>query len=268
MQRHLCALGITLAAFASSGVQAQVKADFSDSWIASGSPNSTGTTQPVLGDQFTVKQDQRTFTIELRSTTVSPVADIPSKPWTLVYALDGSESKNEVPVPQPGQPSGESTSTASWQGSTLVITSDTSTTHAQLSFSLQPDGTLLVERATTMGAATSTVRTFYNRRHALDVKFDSRGVDFGPWLATFKTQIEHAWSPPRILTQRHAVVQVYVLKNGTITDVTTLRSAGLSAFDDPYIASILSAFKSANNLTVPLPATYPGDGILLTISFF
>ena len=97
-----------------------------------------------------------------------------------------------------------------------------------------------------------------------DIQFDSKGVDFGPWLRRFKWQIERNWIvPPAAMNLRgRVVIQFRVLRNGTITDLRVVQPSSIEAFT----TSALNALKLANP-TTPLPAEYPTDSVFFTVTF-
>jgi TonB family protein len=97
-----------------------------------------------------------------------------------------------------------------------------------------------------------------------DIQFDSMGVDFGPWLRRFKAQIEHNWLVPTAaeLMKGRVVIQFYVLRNGTITGLRVVQPSAIEAFT----ISALNALKLSNP-TSALPAEYPADQVLFTVTF-
>jgi TonB family protein len=95
-----------------------------------------------------------------------------------------------------------------------------------------------------------------------DIKFDDRGVDFGPWLARFKAQIERNWRPPDAMLKGHVVFQFWVLKNGTIIGVQMVQPSPVES----YNVSAMSALKLSNP-TMKLPDEYPTDRVLFTVTF-
>jgi TonB family protein len=94
-----------------------------------------------------------------------------------------------------------------------------------------------------------------------DIQFDDKGIDFGPWLARFKREVESKWYPPQTLAKGHVVFQFWVLRNGTIIDIRMVQPSEVEAYN-------LSA-RSALNLSMapPLPKDYPDDKILFTVTF-
>ena len=97
------------------------------------------------------------------------------------------------------------------------------------------------------------------------INFDSKGVEFGPWIARFVAQVRRNWFiPMAAMTMRgHVVVTFNVHKDGRITDVTVAKPSPVDAFTLSARNAILTS-----NPTVPLPAEYPDDKAFFTVTFF
>ena len=97
------------------------------------------------------------------------------------------------------------------------------------------------------------------------INFDSKGVEFGPWIARFVAQVRRNWFiPMAAMTMRgHVVVTFFVHKDGRISDVTVLKPSAIEAFTLSARNAIL-----ASNPTVPLPPEYPDDRAFFTVTFF
>lgn len=97
------------------------------------------------------------------------------------------------------------------------------------------------------------------------INFDSKGVEFGPWLARFVAQVRRNWFiPMAAMTMRgHVMVTFNVHKDGRITDVSVLKPSSVNAFTLSAQNAIL-----ASNPTVPLPPAYPDDKAFFTVTFF
>ena len=97
------------------------------------------------------------------------------------------------------------------------------------------------------------------------IQFDTKGVEFGPWLRRFIAQIRRNWFIPyaAMSMRGHVVVTFYVHKDGRITDVQVLRPSPIDAFNrsaqqrDPRVTP-----------TQPLPPEYPDDKAFFTVTFF
>ena len=97
-----------------------------------------------------------------------------------------------------------------------------------------------------------------------DIQFDSKGVEFGPWLRRFIAQIKRNWYVPQnaMLMSGKVVIQFYVSKDGRLSE---LKIVGPSQFD-AYNVSSMNALKNSNP-TLPLPPEYPDDRAFFTITF-
>jgi len=112
-------------------------------------------------------------------------------------------------------------------------------------------------------------QNFNNQRGGLgdqdpDIQFDSKGVDFGPWLRRFVAQVKRNWFVPQaaMSLKGRVVIQFHVLRNGTITDLKIVQSSAIQAFD----LSSFNALKMSNP-TMPLPDDYPDDRAFFTVTF-
>jgi len=97
-----------------------------------------------------------------------------------------------------------------------------------------------------------------------DIQFDSKGVDFGPWLRRFVAQVKRNWFIPQAAwtLKGHVVIQFYVLRDGTILDI---RVVGASAIDS-FNTAAFNALKMSNP-TMSLPPEYPTDRVFFTVTF-
>jgi TonB family protein len=97
-----------------------------------------------------------------------------------------------------------------------------------------------------------------------DIDFDSKGVEFGPWLRRFVAQVKRNWFVPATAyyMKGRVVITFYVHKNGTITDLKIISSSGIDSFD----ASSFNALRLSNPLQ-PLPSEYPLEKAFFTVTF-
>ena len=104
-----------------------------------------------------------------------------------------------------------------------------------------------------------------NQNFGPHINFDSKGVEFGPWIARFVAQVRRNWFiPMAAMTMRgHVVVTFNVHKDGRITDVTVAKPSLVDAFTLSARNAIL-----ASNPTVPLPPEYPDERAFFTVTFF
>jgi TonB family protein len=97
------------------------------------------------------------------------------------------------------------------------------------------------------------------------IQFDSKGVEFGPWLARFIAQVRSNWMIPQAAMSMHGNVAItfVVHKDGRITDVVVARPSAVNAFTLSGRNAILTS-----NPTIPLPPEYPDDRMPITVTFF
>ena len=96
------------------------------------------------------------------------------------------------------------------------------------------------------------------------ISFDSRGVDFGWWLRRFVAHVKSNWFIPQsaMVLKGRVVITLLVHRNGTITDVEVIQPSPHPALD----LAAVNALRGSNP-TVALPAEYPEDKVLFTVTF-
>ena len=97
------------------------------------------------------------------------------------------------------------------------------------------------------------------------IQFDTKGVEFGPWLRRFVAQVRRNWFVPyaAMTFKGRVVVQFNIHKNGTITDLTVAGPSGIDAFNRAAHNAILGS-----NPTEPLPPEYPEPTAFFTVTFY
>ncbi len=100
---------------------------------------------------------------------------------------------------------------------------------------------------------------------APSIQFDTKGVEFGPWLRRFIAQIRRNWFIPyAAMTQRgHVVITFFVGKDGRISELRVLKPSGTEAFNHSAYGAL-----AASNPTYPLPPEYPDDRAFFTVTFY
>jgi TonB family protein len=98
------------------------------------------------------------------------------------------------------------------------------------------------------------------------IQFDSKGVEFGPWLRRFKEQIERNWFMPEAFyfpsNKGHVVLTFYVTKDGRIESLSIVQGCSISGFNNSSYNAI-----AASNPTYPLPPQYPDDRMAVRVTF-
>jgi len=97
------------------------------------------------------------------------------------------------------------------------------------------------------------------------IQFDTKGVEFGPWLRRFVAQVKRNWFVPQAaMTFRGRVVlQFNIHKSGRITDVIVAQPSDIDAFTRAAYNAILES-----NPTEPLPPEYPDERAFFTVTFY
>jgi TonB family protein len=97
------------------------------------------------------------------------------------------------------------------------------------------------------------------------IQFDTKGVEFGPWIRRFIAQVKRNWLIPNaaMMLKGHVVITFNVHKDGHITDLTVVQPSPVEAFNNAAFGALASS-----NPTVPLPPEYPSDRAFFTVTFF
>ena len=98
-----------------------------------------------------------------------------------------------------------------------------------------------------------------------EIQFDTQGIEFGPWITRFVSQVRHHWLIPcaAINESGHTVLTFYVHADGTITDVDLRTPARIAIFNENAQVAIL-----ASSPTLPLPSGYPAPQAFFTATFY
>ena len=96
------------------------------------------------------------------------------------------------------------------------------------------------------------------------IQFDSKGVDFGPWLRRFVAQVKRNWFVPQaaMIMKGHVVITFNIHRNGAITDIEVKQPSSVESFNHAAVNALMSS-----NPTQPLPAEYPSDSAFFTVTF-
>jgi outer membrane biosynthesis protein TonB len=97
------------------------------------------------------------------------------------------------------------------------------------------------------------------------IQFDTKGVEFGPWVRRFIAQIKHNWFIPyaAMAMRGHVVITFYVYKDGTVAQLAVPGPCSIDAFNNAAYNAL-----AASNPTYPLPAEYPSDRAFFTVTFY
>ncbi len=112
-------------------------------------------------------------------------------------------------------------------------------------------------------------QTFNNPQGGTDpgstIQFDTKGVEFGPWIRRFVAQVRREWFIPNAAMsfRGHVVIQFNIHKNGRITDVRVVKPSSIDSFNRAAYNAIVGS-----NPTEPLPPEYPDPMAFFTVTFF
>jgi TonB family protein len=113
-------------------------------------------------------------------------------------------------------------------------------------------------------------QTFDNPQGGLNqpgaaIQFDTKGVEFGPWLRRFVAQVRRNWFIPQaaMTFHGHCVLTFNIHKDGSITDVTVLQPSDIDGFNHAAVGAI-----TGSSPTEPLPPEYPSDKAFFTVTFY
>jgi len=97
------------------------------------------------------------------------------------------------------------------------------------------------------------------------IQFDSKGVEFGPWLRRFVAQVKRNWFVPyaAMSLKGHVVITFNVHKDGRISDLQVLRPSDVAAFNNAALNAL-----ATSNPTMALPPEYPSDKAFFTVTFY
>lgn len=97
------------------------------------------------------------------------------------------------------------------------------------------------------------------------IQFDSKGVDFGPWLRRFIAQIRRNWNIPyaAMAFKGHVVIQFNVHRDGSISDLAVPGPSNVDGFNKAAYGALV-----ASNPTEPLPREYPSERCFFTVTFY
>src|SRR5262245_62992438 len=98
-----------------------------------------------------------------------------------------------------------------------------------------------------------------------EIQFDTKGVEFGPWIRRFIAQVKRNWFVPyaAMSMKGHVVITFNVHKDGTITDLAVVGPSPVESFNSAAFGAL-----SGSNPTQPLPPEYPSDKAFFTVTFF
>jgi TonB family protein len=185
---------------------------------------------------------------------------------TAPYSRGNTPEKTEAPPPQPPADGTDA----------LSVQSAAAAAATAMPSKVSPDAPALpAGPSKNLGAMLTDLQrylkdeNFNNQRGGLtdqdpDIQFDSKGVEFGPWLRRFVAQVKSNWFIPQAAMSRpgRVVIQFHIQKNGTIRDLQVVKPSAIEG----YTTAAFNALRLSNP-TMPLPAEYPADAAFFTVTF-
>jgi TonB family protein len=97
------------------------------------------------------------------------------------------------------------------------------------------------------------------------IQFDTKGVEFGPWIRRFVAQVRRNWFIPHAAMsfRGRVVLQFNIHKSGRITDVAVVSPSNIDAFNRAAYQAIIGS-----NPVEPLPPEYPDPMAFFTVTFY
>jgi len=97
------------------------------------------------------------------------------------------------------------------------------------------------------------------------IQFDTKGVEFGPWLRRFVNRVRREWFIQMAAqTMRgHVVIQFHIHRDGHITDVNVAQPSSIDSFNLAAYNAIVGA-----SPVDPLPPEYPSEQAFFTVTFY
>jgi len=175
------------------------------------------------------------------------------------------------PQPQPEQPQ-QATAPPASNPNALALPTNTQSTIARN----EPSNNPVMDRPP--GTLSDAIRNVqrYSQGESLQnvqgsgdfgpsIQFDTKGVDFGPWMRRFIAQIRRNWFVPyaAMSLRGHVVLSFNVHRDGTISDLQVMQPSAIDAFTK----SAFNAIKLSNP-TVPFPPEYPDEQGRFIVTFY
>jgi TonB family protein len=99
------------------------------------------------------------------------------------------------------------------------------------------------------------------------IQFDTKGVEFGPWVRRFLTQLKRNWLPlipnAAMSLRGHTAISFNVHRDGAITEITIVAPSEVDGFNNAAFNAL-----AVTSPTLPLPEEYPSEKAFITVTFF
>jgi TonB family protein len=115
------------------------------------------------------------------------------------------------------------------------------------------------------GSLANAVQRLQFASLAPEIKFDTRGVEFRPWLVRFIAQVKRNWLLPygAMSLNGHVAITFNVHKDGSVTDATVTSPSPIEDFNRAALGAV-----TVSNTTPPLPVEFPDEKAFFTVTFF
>ncbi len=96
------------------------------------------------------------------------------------------------------------------------------------------------------------------------IQFDSKGVEFGPWIRRFLAQVKRNWYIPEAarLLRGRVSIKFIVYRDGRVANLEVIRPSSVEQFN----AAAFNALRLSSP-TLPLPVEYPDETIEIIVTF-
>jgi TonB family protein len=205
----------------------------------------------------------------------------PNPQNALPFARGNSRELEEAKIAPPNRGNAPETSVAQGQPEATtegqMAVNDPSQSRLKLPDSQAAKPALRLGEAGGRGVLGNAMRNLqrYVQEHSFDnergsgdaeglIQFDSKGVDFGPWLRRFVAQVKRNWFVPQaaMIMKGHVVITFNIHRNGAITDIEVKQPSNVESFNHAAVNALLGS-----NPTQPLPPEYPSDTAFFTVTF-
>tara|TARA_B100000949_G_scaffold38809_1_gene32827 strand:+ start:3567 stop:4658 length:1092 start_codon:yes stop_codon:yes gene_type:complete len=212
-------------------------------------------------------------TAELYADQTNPLEGVPSDPDELTESAVNSDAVDQSRSPEnPGELSVEELITRAIEDGSLALPGDGLRDPDTVNNGSDRPADGLLGRAMRNLNQYVQRESFNNQEGSVGqfgpwIQFDSKGIEFGPWIRRFVAQIRRNWFIPYVIMSRslhgNVALTFYVHRDGSISELTIAKPADVDAFTNSAFNAL-----STSNPTQPLPPEYPDDRAFFTVTFF
>jgi TonB family protein len=97
------------------------------------------------------------------------------------------------------------------------------------------------------------------------VEFDSKGIDFGPWVKSYVAALKQRWVIPQSAagTKGRVVISLVVRKSGVVSGIEIVGPSIVAGFNESASAAVLAARPAP-----PLPDAFSDDTCPMRVTFY